>query len=122
MTEMTVLLQQSPPDLQQAEDNIYYPESDGKPMAETDLHRDVMFYLIHLLQRFLAGTKAYVSGNLLIYYEKGNTNRSVAPDCFVALGVEQRRRNTYRVWEEGKVPDVVFEVSSKSTQRDDVVK
>ncbi|MEZ4658776.1 MAG: Uma2 family endonuclease [Caldilineaceae bacterium] len=121
MAEMTVLLP-PPLEIEQEEDNLYYPESDGKPMAETDLHRDMMFYLIHLLRRYLAGTKAYVSGNLLIYYEKGNTNRSVAPDCFVVLGVEQRRRNTYRIWQEGRTPDVVFEVTSKSTRRDDTVK
>ncbi|MEZ4709129.1 MAG: Uma2 family endonuclease [Caldilineaceae bacterium] len=121
MAETTVLLP-PPLEIEPEEDNLYYPESDGKPMAETDLHRDMMFYLIHLLRRYLAGTKAYVSGNLLIYYEKGNTNRSVAPDCFVVLGVEQRRRNTYRIWQEGKTPDVVFEVTSKSTQRDDTVK
>lgn len=32
---------------------IHYPETDGKPMAESDLHRDMMLYLIRLLQRFL---------------------------------------------------------------------
>ncbi len=26
--------------------DVYYPESDGQPMAETDLHRDEMFDLI----------------------------------------------------------------------------
>ena len=34
---------------------IHYPETDGKPMAESDLHRDMMAYLIRLLQRFFAG-------------------------------------------------------------------
>ena len=28
---------------------IHYPETDGKPMAESDLHRDIMAYLIRLL-------------------------------------------------------------------------
>ena len=103
-------------------DEIFYPETDGKPMAETDLHRNLMVRLINLLQRFFAGRKAYVSGNLLLYYEEGNIYKSVAPDCLVALGVEQRDRRIYQTWVEGKVPDVVFEISSNSTQREDLGK
>jgi Uma2 family endonuclease len=99
---------------------IDYPESDGKPMAETDLHRDVIVRIIQLLQSFLADTLAYVSGNLLIYYEEGNPQRSVAPDCFVVKGAEQRRRRIYKVWDEGKAPDVVFEVTSNKTKREDL--
>jgi hypothetical protein len=48
---------------------IDYPETDGKPMAESDLHRDLMFYIIHRLQRYFAGKRVYVTGNLLLYYE-----------------------------------------------------
>ena len=32
-------------------DDVYYPESDGQPMAETDLHRNEMYDLIHALRR-----------------------------------------------------------------------
>lgn len=91
-------------------------------MAESDLHRDIIFYLIHLLQRFFNGQQVYISGNLLVYYEEGNPRRSVAPDCFVVRGVEARRRLSYRIWEEGKAPEVVFEISSRSTQREDLGK
>jgi Uma2 family endonuclease len=61
----------------------------------------------------------YVSGNLLIYPEEGNNLRHVAPDCFVTLDCEPGFRRTYKVWEEGKAPDVVFEVTSHSTRRQD---
>ncbi|MCB0188064.1 MAG: Uma2 family endonuclease, partial [Caldilineaceae bacterium] len=91
-------------------------------MAETDLHRNLMVRLINLLQRFFSGRQAYVSGNLLLYYEEGNIYKSVAPDCFIALGIEQRDRRIYQTWVEGKVPDVVFEISSNSTQREDLGK
>ncbi|MEZ4860034.1 MAG: Uma2 family endonuclease [Caldilineaceae bacterium] len=101
---------------------IYYPETDGKPMAESDLHRDIMVYIIHLLQRFFAGRQVYVSGNLLIYFEQGNPRKSVAPDCFVVRGVAPHLRKTYKIWEEGKTPEVVFEVTSKSTQSEDLGK
>ncbi|HRJ40757.1 MAG: Uma2 family endonuclease [Caldilineaceae bacterium] len=100
-------------------ETVYYPETDGKPMAESDLHRERMFTLIHSLQRFFAGQQVYVSGNLLIYYEQGNPRKSVAPDCFVVWGVEPHFRRIYKLWEEEKGPRVVFEVSSKNTQRED---
>ncbi|MBI3959656.1 MAG: Uma2 family endonuclease [Chloroflexi bacterium] len=100
---------------------IYYPESDGKPMAETDLHRELMYHVIHTLQAHLVNAVAYVSGNLLVYYEEGNPRRSVAPDAFVVFGVEQRRRRTYKIWEEGKGPDLAVEVTSRSTRREDMV-
>lgn len=99
---------------------IFYPETDGKPMAESDLHRGVMFAIIHLLQRFFAAQQVYVSGNLLIYYEEGNRYKSVAPDCFVVRGIPSHLRDVYKIWAEGKGPEVVFEVSSKSTQRVDL--
>lgn len=113
---MTVQIQSTPSVPQE----IYYPETDGKPMAESDLHRERMYALIHLLQRFFAGQQVYVSGNLLIYYEEGNPRKSVAPDCFVVWGIEPYFRRVYKLWEEGEKPQVVFEVSSKSTQREDL--
>lgn len=105
---------------QTVDDLDFYPESDGKPMAESDLHREIMFTIIHLLQRHFAGRRVYVSGNLLLYYVEGDPRKSVAPDCFVVWDVEPRRRRIYKLWEEGKGPRVVFEVSSKSTKREDL--
>ena len=34
----------------------------------------------------------YVSGNLLMYYEEGNTRKSISPDVFVVFGVEKKLR------------------------------
>ena len=101
---------------------IVYPESDGKPMAETDIHRDLMVDFIQMLQHHFRDEPVYVSGNLLIYYEPGNTRKSVAPDVFVVDGVAKKRRRTYLTWEEGKTPDFVLEVSSHSTHRNDIGK
>ena len=101
---------------------IIYPETDGKPMAETDLHRKLMVRLINLLQRFFAGQQVYVSGNLLLYYEEGNPRKSVSPDCLIVFGLEPGNRRIYQTWVEGKVPEVVFEISSKTTQQEDLGK
>ena len=89
-------------------------------MAETDTHRDQMADLIHMLKDFYRDApNVYVSGNLLIYYEEGNVYKRVAPDVFVVKGVLQQERRTYLLWEEGKGPDVVIELTSKETRRED---
>lgn len=50
-----------------------YPTTDGKPMAETDWHRELMIALIQMLKGFYESlANVYVSGNLLIFYEPGN--------------------------------------------------
>lgn len=101
---------------------IVYPESDGHPMAESDLHRDLMFEVIAIMKGLFASkSDVYVSGNLLVYYEKGNIYKVLAPDCFVTFGVKQKRRKIYKVWDEkGIYPSVVFEITSKTTSREDL--
>ena len=69
---------------------IVYPESDGKPMAETDVHRDLMVDFIRMLQHHFRDEPIYVSGNLLIYYEEGTVRKSVSPDVFVAHGIAKK--------------------------------
>jgi Uma2 family endonuclease len=44
----------------------------------------------------------------------------VAPDVLVALDVpKEPYREYYLVWKEGKSPDCVFEITSKTTRRED---
>ena len=100
---------------------VYYPESDGQPMAETDVHRDLMIDLITMLREYFRDDPhVYISGNLFLYYEAGNPRRVVAPDVFVVKGVPGGRRRIYKLWEEGQPPDVVFEVTSPSTRGEDL--
>jgi Uma2 family endonuclease len=102
---------------------VEYPTRDGKPMAETTIHRDAMMDLIRTLEHFYAGDPTvYVSGNMLMFYEEGNKRRHLSPDVFVTLGIPKRIRDNYLMWEEGKGPDLVIEVTSKSTRREDQVK
>jgi len=99
---------------------IDYPAADGEPMAETDVHRDLVLVLIFALTNFFR-TKpdVYVSGNLFIYYLQGNPKKRVAPDVFVVRGVGKQRRRMYKLWEEGRPPDLVIELSSRQTWRED---
>jgi Uma2 family endonuclease len=63
-----------------------------------------------------------VSGNLLIYYVEKNPAKRVAPDVFVVFGVPKGQRRVYLLWEEGVMPQVVIELSSRQTWRDDLQK
>jgi len=98
-----------------------YPTSDGRPMAETDLHRELMYALIKTLQaRYADDPMAYVSGNLLVFYVPGDRCRHLSPDVFVVKGVEKHERPNYLIWEEGRTLDVVIELTSSSTRDEDV--
>jgi hypothetical protein len=98
----------TPPEVNRAEvdePEVFYPESDGKPMAETELHRDLMLELIEAARwHFRNVPDLHVTGNLLVYYEEGNPAVSVAPDFFAVRGIAKDRRRTYKIWEEGKPP------------------
>jgi len=98
-----------------------YPESDGKPMAETDVHRNLLADLIFTLDNyFQMQLDVYVSGNLLIYYVEGNPAKCFAPDVFVVRGVPKRQRRTYKLWEEGVAPQIIIELTSRKTWREDL--
>jgi Uma2 family endonuclease len=101
--------------------DLDYPESDGLPLAESDATRDYLIYGVEALDRYFQNrADVYVSGNLFIYYEQGNPKAVVAPDVFVVIGAEKKQRPSYKVWEEqGKLPDFVIEITSKSTASED---
>ncbi len=100
---------------------VHYPESDGKPMGETDEHREAMIRHIQILQEYYQGQRVYVSGDLLVYYEQGNPRKCVVPDAFVVKAVAPKRRRIYKTWIEGKAPNVVIETTSRKTRRKDTV-
>ena len=99
---------------------VEYPSSDGKPMAESDSQRIPLTYAVDRLRYYFRNhADVYASGNLLIYYEEGNPRARVAPDVFVVFGVRNVERSSYRLWEEGKGPDFVLEITSRATWRED---
>ncbi|MDE0453439.1 MAG: Uma2 family endonuclease [Gammaproteobacteria bacterium] len=99
---------------------VEYPTSDGKPLAESDLHFDRLTYAAHALKvRYADTPDVYVGANMLVYDEPGNPRRHLAPDVFVVFGVPNHRRDLFKIWEE-KPPSFVLEVTSKSTRREDM--
>jgi len=91
-------------------------------MAESDLHVEEMIYLRNSVGVWFENQPdVYVSSNTFLYYEQGNPRAVVSPDLYVVFGVEKRLRDSYQVWKEGgRLPSLVLEVTSKSTQQMDV--
>ena len=101
--------------------DVEYPDSDGLPMSETDFQFRALHNARHyLLTHFQGRPNVYVSGNILVYYVRGNPSLSVSPDILVALGIPPGDRRTYKTWLEGKAPDFVMDVPAPSTNERDL--
>jgi Uma2 family endonuclease len=100
---------------------VEYPETDGQPMTESDATRNYLVYCVAALRLFFQSRpQIYVSGNLFIYYEEGQSSKSISPDIFVIFGASNRERRSYKTWQEGnKLPSFVLELTSKSTKKQD---
>ena len=108
---------------QETATTIEYPESDGKPMGETDVHIELIIDLRCALRDFFRNAAdVYVGSNLLLYYVEGNPAKRIEPDVFFVRGVGKGARRVYKLWEEGRPPDVVFEISSRGTWQEDLQK
>lgn len=90
-------------------------------MGETDLHIHWMMRIRDILKRRYRGQRVYVASDLLVYYREGFPSRYVVPDNFVVLDCDPGMRRVFKVWQEQRVPNVVFEVTSRSTSRNDLV-
>jgi Uma2 family endonuclease len=100
-----------------------YPDSDGRPMGDTELHDVALTWLCEALKGYYQDTpNVYLARNLVMYYKQGDPKSRRDPDVLVAKGVGKHRRRAFRVWEEGVVPCVLFEVASRDTWRIDVNK
>lgn len=112
---MAVALQQPRPA------DAEYPTADGKPMAETDKHRRLMMYVIDALSVYFDGRPdVYVAGNNFLFWQEGDPKARISPDVYVVFGPSPDARDSYMAWKEGgHLPDVVFEFTSRKTQRED---
>lgn len=111
---------QPPIKVQPADD---YPSSDGKPMAETEVHILALIHLLNALRYFFRKQPdVYVIGNMLLYYREGDKSKRKAPDVMVIKGVDTTiRRRSYKLWEEKVPPSVVIELTSAETKKADIV-
>jgi Uma2 family endonuclease len=93
---------------------------DNIPM-ETEQHKLQMELLIDSLRVWLDHLpNGYVGGNMFVHYLTQNGHKAFkGPDVIVVLDVPKGIRDNWVVWKEGKGPDVVIELLSKSTANED---
>lgn len=104
--------------------DVDYPDSDGEPMGETDLHREWMIRIIDaLIHRYRDDPMTYATGNLLMYYVEGDPRCHMAPDALVVKDCPNHPRDIFKLWEEPHAPCFVVEITSKTTRkRDEFIK
>lgn len=98
---------------------VIYPESDGRPVGETELHIDWIFRLRDILKTRYKGTQTYVGADMLVYYNEGVPRDFFVPDVFVVPNCGPHMRRVYKIWEEPSPPQVIIEVTSKSSRWQD---
>jgi Uma2 family endonuclease len=101
-------------------DDIFYPSSNGEPIAETSDHVDAIFKTLIVLTQYLHGQRATVLANQFLYYSQGLPRLRTAPDVMVIFDVEPGGRDNYKIWEEGQIPKVIFEMTSPGTRQQDL--
>ncbi len=102
-------------------DDIPYPSDDGEPMAETDLQYYAITDAVFALKTHLEtlGRSGTVRGDCALYYDPDRRTVYVAPDVLLAFDVTVPRDEGFAPWVQGKVPDLVVEVASRSTHAQD---
>ena len=103
------------------EDLTEYPAELEQEMGETGFHYKLAAIFFALLEQFFADrTDVSVAANQMVYYEKRNAQKWLAPDIFVCFGVENKLRRVFKTWNEGVFPQVVFEIASETTFENDL--
>lgn len=105
------------PNLQPTE--LFYPTGDGEPVAETYDHFYVLAIVLEVLRQFLSDRQATVLSNQFLYYAQGFPRLRTAPDVMVIFDVATGGRDNYKIWEEGQIPAIIFEITSKGTRQQD---
>lgn len=102
-------------------DEVYYPESHDDDMGESALHHKLLSFFFFLLEaHFSANSAVTIAANMNLYYEAGNSYKYYTPDLMVAFGAKKYHRQVYKLWEEKVFPQVVFEIASETTWKNDI--
>jgi Uma2 family endonuclease len=93
---------------------VYYPDSDGQPMADnTKQFRWIVTIKENLDLLFATDPNVFVAGDLLWYPVEGDNTICNAPDAMVVFGRPKGDRGSYQQWKEDNIPpQVVFEILS----------
>jgi Uma2 family endonuclease len=105
-------------------DEIIYPSSDGKRMAEnTKQYRYITMIKGGLGALFYDNPEVLVVADLLWYPVEGKPQIAAAPDTMVIFGRPKGDRMSYMQWKEGNIPpQVAFEILSPSNKPTEMVR
>ena len=106
--------------------SLEYDPDDPEPVPDGMFQYPIFGQIFYILEYHFEslGRQEYIfrNSNTFICYDPNNLNVRVAPDFYLAFDVDARaimERKLYLPWEAGKPPDLVLEVGSESTGRQD---
>ena len=101
------------------EPELFYPESDGKPMSDdTRQYRWIVTIKENLEIWLAANLDVFIAGDLMWYPVEGNSQICQAPDVMVVFGRPRGDRGSYQQWKEkGIGPQIAFEILSPSNTK-----
>jgi Uma2 family endonuclease len=104
------------PALPSTPEPVFYPDSDGQPMADNTLQFEYIVVIkCGLDAQYRDDPNVFIAGDLLWYPVQGSNVTCQAPDAMAIFGRPKGYRGSYKQWEEGGVaPQVVFEIRSPS--------
>ncbi len=106
-------------DASQIDPDLFFPDSDGKPMADnTEQFRWIVTIKENLEILFAGQPDVFIAGDLLWYPVESMLVTPTAPDVMVIFGRPKGKRGSYKQWKEaGIAPQVAFEILSPSNTR-----
>ena len=103
--------------------DVYYPIDDDEPLAESEHQLFPLTYAHAALRSwFEDDPTTWVGADMFLYYEEGVPSSVVAPDVFVVTQTHKSHlRNIFQTWVEGRVPELVLEIMSRTSVDNDLV-
>ena len=99
------------------------PSEDNQNM-DSPWHRSQMELLINVIRTAWQGRDYFCGGNMFVHFSEQQVRNQDfrGPDFFVVLNVDpERPRKYWAVWEEGgRYPDLIIELLSPTTAREDL--
>jgi Uma2 family endonuclease len=95
-------------------------------VGESAAQSQLIFYLLKVLEWHYRAEECFVASNLNIYRERQRNEYPLAPDVVIFKGVvapntADRQLGSWRLYEPNRpAPQVVFEISSEETWREDL--
>ncbi|MEC4804498.1 MAG: Uma2 family endonuclease [Jaaginema sp. PMC 1080.18] len=112
------------------EEELLYPDSDGKPLADNTVQLRLIFTIKGGLDALLKDREDVFIAADLLWYPVQLTQAEIraqkqpqrqAPDVMVVLGRPKGDRGSYRQWQEENIaPQVVFEILSPGNRKSEM--